>query len=101
MPRGEPGEAAGCAPRWFRAARATLFRRVGGREALLGGALWLLTGRTLDAAAMRWEAERPDGAQAGPHRRPMPTCICRSSLIRRLLSRPGHGLEVRPIPADG
>src|SRR5258706_14524380 len=40
--------------------RATLFRHVGGRE-VLGEALWLLTGRTLEAAAMRWEAERPDG----------------------------------------
>jgi AcrR family transcriptional regulator len=42
--------------------RATLFRRVGGREELLSKALWLLTERTLMAAAKRWEAERPPGA---------------------------------------
>ena len=42
--------------------RATLFRRVGGREELLSKALWVLTERTLTIAAARWEAERPDGA---------------------------------------
>jgi len=41
--------------------RATLFRHVGGREALLGEALWLLTGRTLDAAAC---GGRPSGRTA-------------------------------------
>jgi AcrR family transcriptional regulator len=41
--------------------RVTLFRRVGSREALLGKALWMLTQRTLEAAAARWEAERPEG----------------------------------------
>jgi AcrR family transcriptional regulator len=41
--------------------RVTLFRRVGGREELLTGALWLLTERTLDTAAAQWEAERPEG----------------------------------------
>ncbi|HEX9520008.1 MAG TPA: helix-turn-helix domain-containing protein [Streptosporangiaceae bacterium] len=40
--------------------RATLFRHVGGREALLGEALWLLTG-TLDAAAC---GGRPSGRTA-------------------------------------
>jgi hypothetical protein len=42
--------------------RATLFRRAGGREELLSKSLWLLTERTLVAAAKRWEAERPPGA---------------------------------------
>jgi len=41
--------------------RATLFRRVGGREELLTEALWVLTERTLAAAAAQWEAERPAG----------------------------------------
>jgi hypothetical protein len=41
--------------------RATLFRRVGGREELLSKALWHLTERTLEAAAARLEAERPEG----------------------------------------
>jgi AcrR family transcriptional regulator len=41
--------------------RVTLFRHVGSREELLGKALWLLTERSLGAAAARWEAERPEG----------------------------------------
>ena len=41
--------------------RVTLFRRVGSREELLSQALWLLTERMLEAAAARWEAERPEG----------------------------------------
>jgi AcrR family transcriptional regulator len=46
--------------------RVTLFRRIGSREELLSQALWLLTERTLEAAAARWEAERPDGALHTP-----------------------------------
>jgi AcrR family transcriptional regulator len=46
--------------------RVTLFRRIGGREELLSQALWLLTERTLEAAAARWEAERPDGGLHTP-----------------------------------
>lgn len=42
--------------------RATLFRRAGGREALLSKALWVLTERTLAVASQRWERERPPGA---------------------------------------
>ena len=42
--------------------RVTIFRHVGGREELLAEALWLLTERTLQVAARRWEAERPPGA---------------------------------------
>jgi AcrR family transcriptional regulator len=42
--------------------RTTLFRRSGGREELMSKALWLLTERTLNMAAERWEAERPPGA---------------------------------------
>jgi len=41
--------------------RVTLFRRAGSREALLSKALWMLTQRTLETAAARWEAERPEG----------------------------------------
>jgi len=41
--------------------RVTLFRRVGSREALLGKALWMLTQCSLETAAARWEAERPEG----------------------------------------
>lgn len=42
--------------------RATLFRRVGGREALLGRAVWAVTERSLAVAAKRWERERPSGS---------------------------------------
>lgn len=42
--------------------RATLFRRAGGREQLIAGALRLLTERTLAAAAQAWETERPERA---------------------------------------
>lgn len=42
--------------------RVTLFRNVGGREDLLGAALWHLTEATLHQAMHRWEAECPDGA---------------------------------------
>jgi len=38
--------------------RATLFRRVGGRDGLLSRALWRTTERSIDAAAKRWERER-------------------------------------------
>jgi len=48
--------------------RVTLFRRVGSREELLSKALWLLTERILEAAAARWEAERPKGAAHARHR---------------------------------
>ena len=38
--------------------RATLFRRVGGREELLSRALWQATERSITVAAERWERER-------------------------------------------
>jgi AcrR family transcriptional regulator len=41
--------------------RVTLFRHVGGRDALIGAALWQLTERTLSAATRRWERRRPPG----------------------------------------
>ena len=45
--------------------RATLFRRVGNREELMGEALWLLSDRTL-AAAVRWWEERWGQAVRAP-----------------------------------
>lgn len=38
--------------------RATLFRRVGGRDELLSRALWQATERSITVAAKRWERER-------------------------------------------
>ncbi len=66
--------------------RVTLFRHVGGRDELLGQALWLLTEQTLQLAAQRWQAERPPGALhvvgAGRH---MNELVSRSGVVRRLL----------------
>ncbi|HKD99041.1 MAG TPA: QsdR family transcriptional regulator [Micromonosporaceae bacterium] len=66
--------------------RATLFRRAGGREELLANALWVLTQRTLELAAERWEAERPPGALhttgTGRH---LNTLVSESKGLRRLL----------------
>ena len=41
--------------------RVTLFRTIGTREKLMADALWLLTEKTLQLAARRWEAERREG----------------------------------------
>lgn len=66
--------------------RVTLFRHVGSREDLLREALWLLTARTLDAAARRWEHERPEGALrivgTGEH---FNALVSQSTALRRLL----------------
>ncbi len=43
--------------------RTTLFRRVGNREDLLGEALWLLSDRTLRAAARRWREDNGDAVR--------------------------------------
>ena len=66
--------------------RVTLFRRVGSREALLGKALWMLTQRTLETAAARWEAERPQGELHTPGTgRYVNAIVSQSSGLRRLL----------------
>lgn len=41
--------------------RVTLFRHAGGREAVLGAALWLLTRATLDAAERAWDRGPAEG----------------------------------------
>lgn len=66
--------------------RATLFRQVGNREVLLSKALWLLTERTLVAAAQRWEAERPEGALHTPGTlRHLNAIVSQAPGLRRLL----------------
>ncbi len=66
--------------------RVTLFRRVGSREALLSKALWNLTGRMLEMAAARWEAERPEGELHTPGTgRYINTLVSESAGLRRLL----------------
>jgi Tetracyclin repressor-like, C-terminal domain len=66
--------------------RVTLFRRIGGREALLGKALWMLTQRTLETAAARWEAERPEGELHTPGTgRYINAIVSQSTGLHRLL----------------
>jgi AcrR family transcriptional regulator len=66
--------------------RVTLFRRVGSREALLSKALWMLTQRTLETAAARWEAERPEGELHTPGTgRYINEIVSQSTGVRRLL----------------
>ena len=66
--------------------RVTLFRRVGSREELLSRALWLLTERTLEAAAAQWEAERPEGELHTPGTgRHINAIVAQSTGLRRLL----------------
>ena len=80
--------------------RVTLFRRVGSREALLGKALWLLTQGTLETAAARWEAERPEGALhtpgTGQH---INAIVSQSKGLRRLLhDEPALAIRVLTDP---
>ena len=66
--------------------RVTLFRRVGSREELLSEALWVLTQCTLETAAARWEAERPDGELHTPGTgRHINAIVAESAGLRRLL----------------
>ena len=80
--------------------RVTLFRRVGGREELLTGALWLLTERTLETAAARWEAERPEDAWHTPGTgRNINAIVSQSKGLRRLLDdEPALALRVLTDP---
>lgn len=66
--------------------RATVFRRVGGREELLSRALWQATERSLDAAAKRWERERAESElRALGTVRHFNLIVSRSTGLRRLL----------------
>jgi hypothetical protein len=80
--------------------RATLFRRVGGREELLTEALWILTERTLETAAARWEAERPEGELHTPGTgRHINAVVSQSKSLRRLLDdEPALTLRVLTDP---
>ena len=80
--------------------RATVFRHAGGREALLGRALRVLTERTLEAAAARWEAERPVGELHTPGTgRHINAIVSQSKGLRRLLDdEPALTLRVLTDP---
>ena len=80
--------------------RATLFRHVGSREALLGKALSMLAQRTLAAAARRWEAERTPGELHTPGTgRQINAIVSQSAGLRRLLDdEPALTLRVLTDP---
>lgn len=66
--------------------RATLFRRVGGREQLLGRALWAVTERSLAVAAKRWEREKPaEALHTTGALRHFNAIVAQSKGLRRLL----------------
>jgi Tetracyclin repressor-like, C-terminal domain len=80
--------------------RVTLFRRAGSREELLSKALWLLTERTLTAAAARWEAERLPGEPHTPGTgRQINAIVAQASGLRRLLDdEPALAMRVLTDP---
>jgi len=80
--------------------RATLFRRVGGREELLSKALFVLTQRTLVVAAERWAAERPPGALYTPGTgRHVNAIVSKSTGLRQLLDdEPALAMRVLTNP---
>jgi AcrR family transcriptional regulator len=80
--------------------RATLFRRVGGREELMAQALWALTERTLTTASERWEAQRPEGAlHTSGTGRQINAMVARARGLRRLLDdEPALTLRVLTDP---
>lgn len=66
--------------------RATLFRRVGGREELLSRAVWQATERSITAAARRWDRERgPRELRTLGTVRHFNLIVSRSSGLRKLL----------------
>jgi AcrR family transcriptional regulator len=80
--------------------RATLFRHAGGREALLGKALWVLTRHMLEMASAQWEAIRPEGELHTPGTgRRINAIVSQSKGLRRLLDdEPAPTLRVLTNP---
>jgi AcrR family transcriptional regulator len=80
--------------------RATLFRRVGGREALLGSALWAVTERSLAVAAKRWEREKPaDALHTTGSLRHFNAIVAHSAGLRRLLDdEPATAMRILTDP---
>ncbi len=80
--------------------RATLFRHVGGREALLGKALWCLTEHMLEMASAQWEAIRPESELHTPGTgRRVNAIVSQSTGLRRLLDdEPALTLRVLTDP---
>ncbi|TQN41118.1 TetR family transcriptional regulator [Blastococcus colisei] len=78
--------------------RVTLFRHVGGREVLLGRALWLLTERTFAAAERQWELG-PEGLRSTGVMRLFNQRIAAAPGLRRLLDdEPALAIRVLTDP---
>jgi len=80
--------------------RVTLHRQTGGREALLGAALWLLTEQLLHVAAARWERVRPASELHGPGTgRHVNALVSQAPALRRLLDdEPALAIRVLTDP---
>ena len=80
--------------------RVTLHRQTGGREALLGEALWLLTEQLLHVAAARWERERAAGELRCPGTgRHVNALVSQAPALRRLLDdEPALAIRVLTDP---
>lgn len=80
--------------------RATLFRRVGGREVLLGRALWAVTERSLAVAAKRWEREKAaEALHTTGFLRHYNAVVARSAGLRRLLDdEPATAMRILTDP---
>jgi AcrR family transcriptional regulator len=80
--------------------RATVFRRAGGREVLLGKALRVLAEHSMTAAAARWEEVRPPGELHTPGTgRQFNAIVSQSAGLRRLLDdEPALTLRVLTDP---
>jgi AcrR family transcriptional regulator len=79
--------------------RVTLFRHVGGREALLARALWTLTARTLDAAERRWPPGSTAGSRAVAVMRVFNELVSAAPGLRRLLDdEPALAIRVLTDP---
>lgn len=80
-------------------ARVTLFRHVGGRDALLGAALWRLTERTLVAAERRFAQSPALGARSAGIMQVFNAMVSSAPGLRRLLDdEPALTLRVLTDP---
>ncbi|TFV62203.1 transcriptional regulator [Geodermatophilus sp. DF01-2] len=67
--------------------RVTLFRHAGGREAVLGAALWLLTRRTFAAAERQWDLAPDGGLRSVGVIRMFNEAVSSAPALRRLLDQ--------------
>lgn len=79
--------------------RVTLFRHAGGRDAVLGAALWRLTERTLAAAERRWERNGGGGLRSTGVIKLFNELVSSAPGLRRLLDdEPATAIRVLTDP---